>query len=229
MPAGPVVVVLPAPGAVAALRRLAPALPRDWVRGVVAVTDGAPVPAGVTGVPAPADGRREVAALEAALELGGEVVALLRPDGDPEPLIVPRLAAPIVEGRADVVLGSRALAPGGRARGAGRALAGRAEAAAASALLGVRLTEPATPWRAVSRTVLARTPWRRGPAGRAFDLELTALALAAGLRVREVATRTAEDPSGPGAELALAARGTAVAAALAAHRGHWWRWRRLRP
>jgi hypothetical protein len=232
MSAGPVVVVLPAPGAVAALRRLAPVLPRDWVRAVVLVADAgaepARVPAGVTVVPAPADGRREVAALEAALALGGAVVGLLRPDGEPEPLIVPRLAAPIVEGRAEVVLGSRALAPGGRARGPGRAALGRAEAAAASALLEVRLTEPATPWRALARCALERIPWRRAPAGRAFDLELTALALAAGLRVREVATRTAEDPAGLRDELALAGRGTAVALALAAHRRHWWRWRRLR-
>ena len=233
MPAGPVVVVLPAPGAAAALRRLAPALPRDWVRGVVLVADagGAPVapPAGVSVVPAPADGRREVAAVTAALELGAEVVALLRPDGDPEPLVVPRLAGPIADGHADVVLGSRALAPGGRPHGTGRRAVERAEAALVSALLGVKLTEPATPWRAVSRAALERIPWRSGPAGRAFDLELPALALARGLRVREVATRTAEDGAGPGEELAVAARAAATALAFAAHRRHWWRLRRLRP
>ena len=233
MPAGPVVVVLPAPGGAAALRRLAPALPRDWVRGVVLVAGpgeapGA-MPAGVCVVPAPADGRREVAAVAAALDLGAEVVALLRPDGDPEPLVVPRLAGPIVEGRADVGRGSRALAPGGRAGGTARAAIERAGAAVVRPLLGVALTEPATPWRAVSRTALERIPWRRGPAGRAFDLELPALALARGLRVREVPTRTAEDGAGVGEEVELALRCAAVALALAAHRRHWWRWRRLRP
>ena len=55
-----------------------------------------------------------------ALQRDADVVVMLHPDGQYEPEIIPKLVAPIVAGKADIVLGSRFLDPAARARAACR-------------------------------------------------------------------------------------------------------------
>jgi glycosyltransferase involved in cell wall biosynthesis len=52
-----------------------------------------------------------------ALRDGADIVVMLHPDGQYEPELLTDLVQPILEGRADFVLGSRMLAPGGAAAG----------------------------------------------------------------------------------------------------------------
>src|SRR5262249_12498818 len=52
-----------------------------------------------------------------ALRDGADIVVMLHPDGQYEPELLTDLVRPILEGRADFVLGSRMLAPGGAAAG----------------------------------------------------------------------------------------------------------------
>src|SRR4029077_16017793 len=52
-----------------------------------------------------------------ALRDGADIVIMLPPDGQYDPAIIPEMIKPIREGRADMVLGSRMMLPGGAARG----------------------------------------------------------------------------------------------------------------
>ena len=52
-----------------------------------------------------------------ALQRDADVVVMLHPDGQYEPEIIPKLVAPIVAGKADIVLGSRFLDPDGARKG----------------------------------------------------------------------------------------------------------------
>src|SRR5215468_5827521 len=52
-----------------------------------------------------------------ALRDGATIIVMLHPDGQYDPTIVPEMVKPIREGRADMVLGSRMLTPGGAAAG----------------------------------------------------------------------------------------------------------------
>ena len=47
---------------------------------------------------------------------------MLHPDGQYEPALIPRMVEPILDGEADLVLGSRLLEPGRGARGRDAAL-----------------------------------------------------------------------------------------------------------
>src|SRR4029077_20685323 len=51
-----------------------------------------------------------------ALRDGAEIIVMLHPDGQYDPAIIPEMIRPIQEGRADMVLGSRMMLPGGAAR-----------------------------------------------------------------------------------------------------------------
>src|SRR5262249_14640906 len=52
-----------------------------------------------------------------ALRDGATIVVMLHPDGQYDPAIIPEMIEPIRGGRADMVLGSRMMIPGGAARG----------------------------------------------------------------------------------------------------------------
>ena len=47
-----------------------------------------------------------------ALQRGADAIVMLHPDGQYEPQILPRMAQPIIDGTADMVLGSRFADPG---------------------------------------------------------------------------------------------------------------------
>ena len=57
-----------------------------------------------------------------ALRDGADIVVMLHPDGQYDPAIIPEMIRPIREGRADMVLGSRMMVPGGGEAGRHAAL-----------------------------------------------------------------------------------------------------------
>src|SRR4051794_9191774 len=100
---------------------------------------------------------------------------MLYPDGQYEPLLIPRLFTPILEGRADFVLGSRFLSPGGPlidGMPRWKYLADRGLTTIDNRLLGTRFTELQTGYRAYSRRLLVDVPWLRNSLDRSFDSEL---------------------------------------------------------
>lgn len=128
-----------------------------------------------------------------ALQLGADVVVMLHPDGQYDPALIPQLVQPIVAQRADMVLGSRMMTPGGAKaggmptwkRGVNRVLT-----TVENAAMGTRLSEAHTGYRAYSRSFLETVPWRRNDDGFVFDTQIIFQAMAFKQRVVEVPIST---------------------------------------
>jgi len=141
-------------------------------------------------------GNQKVCYLD-ALRTGADIVVMLHPDGQYDPQLLPELIAPIAEGRADLVLGSRMLIPGG-ARAGGmpmyRLVANKMLTAVENRALGRSFSELHTGYRAYSRRCLETIPFMRNSDGFVFDTQVMAQAVAFGLRVAEVPIRTRYHP-----------------------------------
>lgn len=132
-----------------------------------------------------------------ALRLGADVVVMLHPDGQYDPVILPELIAPIVAGEADLVLGSRMLIPGG-ARGGGmplyRYLSNKALTAVENVALGRHFSELHTGYRAYSQGFLRTVPFMRNSDNFVFDTQMIAQAIAFDQKVVEVPIHTRYHP-----------------------------------
>ncbi len=128
-----------------------------------------------------------------ALQRGADVVIMLHPDGQYDPEILPRMVRPIVDGEADMVLGSRFAAPGS-ARAGGMPLykyiANRFLTTIENRVLGTDLSELHTGYRAYSRELLLTVPFLRNSLDFSFDSEMIMQAVHFGFRIGEVPTRT---------------------------------------
>ncbi len=138
-----------------------------------------------------------------ALRDGATIVVMLHPDGQYDPAIIPEMIRPIREGRADMVLGSRMMTPGG-ARAGGmplwKRIANRFLTTLENLAMGRRFTECHTGYRAYSRRFLETVPFLRNANGFVFDTEVIFQAVYFGLPVVEVpvATRYFADASSVG-------------------------------
>jgi glycosyltransferase involved in cell wall biosynthesis len=138
-----------------------------------------------------------------ALRDGAEIVVMLHPDGQYDPAIIPEMIRPIAEGRADMVLGSRMMLPGGAARGGmprWKRVANRFLTTAENLAMRRRFTECHTGYRAYSRRFLETVPFLRNSNGFVFDTEVIFQAVQFGLPVVEVpiSTRYFKDASSVG-------------------------------
>src|SRR6201993_1939714 len=106
-------------------------------------------------------GRNQQTCYRHALAAGADVVIMLHPDYQYTPLLVTAMASMVAYGVYDVVLGSRIL--GGTALSGGMPLykyiANRCLTAFQNALLGTKLSEFHTGYRAFSRKVLQALPF----------------------------------------------------------------------
>lgn len=96
----------------------------------------------------------------AALEAGARIVVTIDADGQHDPAEMPRLVAPLLEGRADMVQGSRVLGasePGSRARGLGI----RVFARVLTTLGRTKITDPSTGYRAMTADAVRRLDLRQ--------------------------------------------------------------------
>ena len=138
-----------------------------------------------------------------ALRSDVDVVVMLHPDGQYDPQLITDLVRPILEGRADMVLGSRFLNPAG-VRAAGmpfwKILGNRFLTWFENAAMGTRFSECHTGYRAYSAGFLRRIPFLRNGDDFVFDTEVIAQAIAFGQRVAEVpaCTRYFSDASSVG-------------------------------
>jgi len=138
-----------------------------------------------------------------ALRDGATIVVMLHPDGQYDPEVVPEMIRPIREGRADMVLGSRMLVPGGARRGGmplWKRIANRFLTALENLAMGRRFSECHTGYRAYSRRFLETVPFLRNSNGFVFDTEVIFQAVHFGLPVVEVpvASRYFADASSVG-------------------------------
>ncbi|MGH7492204.1 MAG: glycosyltransferase family 2 protein [bacterium] len=128
-----------------------------------------------------------------ALRRGAGVIVMLHPDGQYDPALLPDLIRPIAEGRAEVVLGSRFIIPGGARRGGMplyRLLANRFLTFFENLILRQRLSEYHTGYRAYSRAFLETVPFLHNSNGFHFDTEILVQAVAFRQRLVEIPIAT---------------------------------------
>jgi len=121
---------------------------------------------------------------QVALLRGATVVATCDADGQYDPLELPQLVQPILDGDADVVHGSRMLEGGGYERPLfGRAHGVKVFARLTTLIARSRITDPASGFRAFTAEALQKLQFRE----RQFHAsEVTVAAVKKGLRVKEV-------------------------------------------
>jgi glycosyltransferase involved in cell wall biosynthesis len=127
-----------------------------------------------------------------ALKDGADIVVMLHPDYQYDSTLVPELIAPIQRDEADMVLGSRFL--GGQVRAGGmplyKIIANRFLTLCENLVLGLRLSEAHTGFRAYRREVLETIPFLLNSDDFVFDSEVIAQTVAFGFRISEIGVPT---------------------------------------
>lgn len=127
-----------------------------------------------------------------ALRDGADVVVMLHPDYQYDSTLIPELIAPIERGEADMMMGSRLLGGGALAGGmpVWKYIANRFLTIVENLVLGQRLSECHTGFRAYSRRLLETIPFLLNSDDFVFDTEMIAQAVAFGFRIGEIAVPT---------------------------------------
>ena len=198
-----VIVVMPAHNAARTLEATLSGIPDGWVDEIILVDDKSSddtvdlarrLPISLVWHPHNVGygGNQKTCYLQ-ALQRDADVVVMLHPDGQYEPSIIPKLIEPILRDRADLVLGSRFLTPGGPRAGGmpwWKIVANRFLTTVENRVMGTQLSEMHTGYRAFSRRLLLEIPWLRNSLDFVFDTELLMQASHFGLRFLEVPVQT---------------------------------------
>ena len=139
-----------------------------------------------------------------ALRNGADIVVMLHPDGQYDPTILPHMIDPIIRGEADLVLGSRFATRGGALAGGMpfyKYLSNRFLTTVENLVLGTKLTEMHTGYRAYSRRFLETVPFLRNSVDFSFDTEILFQAVRFGFRIAEVPVTTKYFPEASSASL----------------------------
>lgn len=128
----------------------------------------------------------------AALARGADIVVMLHPDYQYTPRLVTAMASMIASDQFDVVLASRILGRGALAGGmpVWKYVANRALTLLENVLLGMKLSEYHTGYRAWSRAVLERLPLHQCSDDFVFDNQMLVQAIHFGYRVGEISCPT---------------------------------------
>jgi len=127
-----------------------------------------------------------------ALARGADIVVMLHPDYQYSPKLVAAMASMIASGHYDVVLGSRILGRGALAGGMPvyKYIANRILTLIENMLLGIKLSEYHTGYRAWSRLVLEALPLQSCSDDFVFDNQMLAQAVFAGFSIGEISCPT---------------------------------------
>ncbi len=197
-----IVVILPAYNAARTLERTYREIPREIVDEVI-LTDDASADATVAlsrelGIETLVHdrnlgyGANQKTCYAAALARDADIVVMLHPDYQYSPKLVSAMASMIASGHYEVVLGSRMLGRGALKGGMPlyKYIANRALTFFENLLLGLKLSEYHTGYRAWSRTALERLALSRCSDDFVFDNEMLAQAAYAGLAIGEISCPT---------------------------------------
>jgi glycosyltransferase involved in cell wall biosynthesis len=197
-----VVVVMPAYNAAKTLKLTYQAIPQDKIDQVILVDDGSTdqtleiarqlnltlfVHTRNFGY-----GANQKTCYTEALKEGADIVVMLHPDYQYDPTLLPQLVAPIEAGEADVVLGSRFLYGSALKQGMPwwKYFANRFLTKLENLVLGLRLSEYHTGYRAFSRRVLEEVPFLLNSDKFVFDQEMLVQAAHLRFRIKEVPVPT---------------------------------------
>lgn len=144
-------------------------------------------------------GGNQKSCYRAALELGADIVVMLHPDYQYTPRLVTAMAAMIAYGEFDAVLASRILGTGALTGGMPfyKYFSNRLLTFVENVLLGQKLSEYHTGYRAFSRAVLERLPLEENSDDFVFDNQMIAQIAWFGFSIGEIScpTRYAPDSS----------------------------------
>jgi glycosyltransferase involved in cell wall biosynthesis len=198
-----VIVVLPAYRAALTLERTYREIPFDLVDDVILVDDASP---DNTADVAKALGIKHVirhernkgyggnqkTCYQKALELGGDIIIMLHPDYQYTPLLLPAMISIIGNGVYPVVFGSRILGKGALKGGMPlyKYVANRFLTLAQNILMGQKLSEYHTGYRAYAGEVLRAVPFERCDDDFVFDNEIVAQVFWKGYEIAEVTCPT---------------------------------------
>lgn len=198
-----ITVVMPARNAATTLEKTVGAIPPDWVDEILLVDDHSSDDTvdvanrlGLRVIWHPHNtgygGNQKTCYLD-ALNRGADIIVMLHPDGQYEPHLIPDIVRPIIEGRADLVLGSRLLDPEGAIAGGmprWKYAANRFLTIIECRVLGIQMAELHTGYRAYSRDMLLGVPFLRNALDFSFDSEVIFQAASLGFRIEEVPVKT---------------------------------------
>jgi glycosyltransferase involved in cell wall biosynthesis len=204
-----VVVVMPAYRAARTLEACYGAIPHDVVDEILLVDDGSDDETlavarslGLLAVQHAQNlgyGANQKTCYNWALARGADIVVMLHPDYQYEPRLITAMAAMVASGVYDVVLGSRILGKGALAGGMPwwKYVANRVLTGFENIMLGTKLAEFHTGYRAFSRRVLTTLPLAANSQDFVFDNEMIAQAVAFDFPVGEIScpTRYFDDAS----------------------------------
>jgi len=195
-----VIVVLSAYSAERTLERTCSEIPRDVVDEILLVDDASHdrtvEVARLLGIPTivhPKNrgyGANQKSCYRAALERGADIVVMLHPDYQYPPRVIPSMVALLKSGLFDVVIGSRILVWSALKGGMPlyKYAGNRCLTLAENALLGRKLSEYHSGFRAFTRNVLLKLPLLENSDGFVFDNEMLCQAVYFGFSVGEVSS-----------------------------------------
>jgi len=134
-------------------------------------------------------GGNQKAGYRMAIERGLDIVVLLHGDGQYAPEFLPEMVAPLERGECAAVFGSRMMVPGAARRGGMpmyKWLGNRILTRTQNALLGSRLTEFHSGYRAYSVAALAEIPFENNSDGFDFDTQIIVQLVDRGKRIVEI-------------------------------------------
>jgi glycosyltransferase involved in cell wall biosynthesis len=193
-----VVIVMPAYNASKTLRSTYAEVPRDIVDEIILVDDASrdetvavAKELGLHTIVHPKNrgyGGNQKTCYKAALELGADIVIMLHPDYQYTPKLISSMAYTLESGLYDVVLASRIL--GGQALAGGMPLykyvSNRFLTLSQNVLMGAKLSEYHTGYRAFTRRVLEETPFEQNSDDFVFDNQMLAQIHNLGFNVAEI-------------------------------------------
>src|SRR5205085_5943935 len=197
-----IAVVLPAYNAAQTLKRTFDEIPHDIVDDIIltddASKDGTVEMARSLGIPTICHdsnrgyGANQKTCYTSALARGADIVVMLHPDYQYTPRLLTAMAGMIASGHYDAVFASRILGGGALVGGMPRYkyVANRLLTAFQNLLMGGKLSEYHTGYRAWSRKVLSQLPLLACSDDFVFDNEMIAQAMWAGFRLGEISCPT---------------------------------------
>ena len=197
-----VVVVMPAYNAGRTLRMTYEDLPRDAVSHVILVDDGSTDETIEIARQLKLElfvhdrnygyGANQKTCYWEALKAGADIVVMVHPDYQYDPKLLPEIIAPLIDGKADVVLGSRLIGESPLRHGMPwwKYVGNRVLTWIENRAFGLALSEYHTGYRAFRRDVLEFINFSMNSDGFIFDQEIIAQIVAANFKIVEISVPT---------------------------------------
>ena len=194
-----VIVVMPAYNAARTLRMTYEELPKDCIHSIILVDDGSTDDTIAIARRLNLEvfvhtrnfgyGANQKTCYREALKAGADIVAMVHPDYQYDPTLLPQIIQPIIDGKADIVLGSRLQKGSALEQGMPwwKFYANRFLTGLENICFGLDHSEYHTGYRAFHRSALEAVNFEMNSDGFVFDQEIIAQAVACHLRIGEIA------------------------------------------